>query len=313
MTGCLCHQNSALTHQLSQPLDGTGQQASAVIGNPHQPITDTLGGYPLPVLHIQARHKGICIAIVILVSFREIRFLIGLLLNLIPQIPKHVRYRFTTLKQVSIARQIGSETAHIRPPGLLTQERRPDTSAKRGPRLILIRVGIVRVSMKDHMRYPIQDILVGHFAQHTQMLIPVEVKTCESLGRHTRLAIHTCGRGSGTDRFVVSIVEPMAHGLPKLRHRHVGPLVILHRTTGKDIASGRLVLNRHTIPMGILCHSSIEIVHKQAVLRHPEIVEKLRSLLRIVYYVTKQGRNPCLQFVTRLPTESLRHAISPRL
>ena len=105
----------------------------------------------------------------------------------------------------------------------------------------------------------------------------------------------------------------MTHGLPELSHRHIGPLVILHGATREDVSCGGLVLYGHAVAVCILRHSTVEIVHKQAVLCPTEIIEELRRLLQVIYHIAKQSRYPHLQFISCLLEESLGHAPRPCL
>ena len=206
MLWCIGHQDATPMDQFGQTLDSGREQACACIGNPHQSVSDAVGCHPLSVLHVQAGHESIGIAIVILVAFGERLSLVGLLLYLVAQIPEHIRDGFSSLQQECVSCQIRGETAHIWPPGLLAQERSADASAEGCPRLVSVGIGVVSISMEHHVCHSIQNILVGHLAQHAQVLIPCEVEAGEGFSRYAWFTIHACGRGCGSDGFVVAVI-----------------------------------------------------------------------------------------------------------
>ena len=254
------HHDSALLHHLAEALQSLWQH-SLVLGNPDETIAQTLGAHHTSILHTQAVKKYVGVAVVELVTRREWELLAWLVADFIAQVPQHIAHRVTPLEHITASCEVCCQRVHMSPPGLPAQEWRADSCAKRGAWLQVVNLRIVGVGVEYIVCHALHSVVVCHLFEHLPMLIPIKVKRGERLGIHTGLAVEMCRRCRRLYGLEVQVAHiAVAERMPKLAHRYIGILKILHNVGGEYIARSSLIHHRKAVLSAQLRHTLVETV-----------------------------------------------------
>ena len=116
--------------------------------------------------------ESVGVAVIERISFRERSVLVWLLFYLVAYVPKNATHWLSSLQHEGAAGQIGVEMTHIRPPRLLSKEWSTYASSKRSTREVMVRVGIMGISMEYSVRDALHHVLIGYFTKLAEMLVP---------------------------------------------------------------------------------------------------------------------------------------------
>ena len=107
----------AVVYERIQLFGGLGQHPGG-FGQPQDAVSDSLGRNDPAVIDLQAVQQDVGVAVVVFESRREGDLLVGLVVDLVSEVPQDVGDGFSPFEQVAAARQVSRKFGHVFPPGL---------------------------------------------------------------------------------------------------------------------------------------------------------------------------------------------------
>ena len=290
------------------------RQHPFIFRNPEDAVTLPFRRAKLPVHHLQAAEEHVRIAVVIFETLREGGQLVGFVAHFVAQVPEHVHHRLAAFLHIADTGQVTGEPGHVRPPGLPAQEGRADTVPETGSRRQEAHLGVVGIGMEDVVGYALGHVQVGHLLEHLPVLVPVQVKTGEALGRHPLFPVNMGGRCRGLDGLEVEAAHKIVlDGVPELAHGHVCVLVVLQGVHGHHIGRGGLKLHLHPRLVRQACHLPEEFLVVQLGAGAAPVQKEAGGGFRAVQHIAAQGRHPAAESVMVVLAETGLHVLRPVL
>ena len=290
-------------------------QHPAVVGQPQHAVTDTIGRHEHSLLHAEAVHQDIGVAIVVFVSLQEGGILVGLGAQFVTQVPDDVGNGPPPLHHIAATGKIIVDDGHVFPPGLPAQERGADTRpAERCPGRQERSLRVMRIGMVYEVRDALSQVGIGDLLEHTPLFVPRMGERGKGFGRNPRLAVETGSRGG---RFYgLEIQRPdeaVGERLPEFAHRDIGIFVIFEDVGRENVAGGRFIRNSQALLPGERSHRPVEILGKKFRNRRTPVAQEPRRGLLVVDHEAHDGRKPAAQRIVVTPGELGFHIVRPGL